>query len=114
MKFYPPKTTTVIRENSTLSKGEIVLDWDNNKLYIGTGGTGGVEVGTGIDPNTLGIQFSQIPTPTNNIPNTTILYSKPDGKLYYIPEGGEESLVGSGSGGDRALVQAMITAGVTI
>lgn len=111
MRFYPPKTTTSTRENSTLQKGEIVLDWDNNKLYVGTGGIGGVEVGTGI----TGIQLNQIPTPENNLPNTTILYSKSDGKLYYIPEGGEELPIGGGSENiDRGLINSMILAGLTI
>jgi len=100
MRFYPPKTTTAVLSTNVLEYGEIVLNTDNNKLYVGNGTTvGGIEVGEGIDPNTSGLLMTQIDTPTEPPINKTIFYTKDDGKLYFYPNGGEETEVGSGAGG---------------
>lgn len=45
MRFYPPKTTTINRENVVLEKGEIVFDTDINRMFIGDGITeGGIDL----------------------------------------------------------------------
>ena len=43
--------------------------------------------------------LTQISTPSEPGSGLTGIYSKSDGKLYYFPEGGSETEVGSGSGG---------------
>lgn len=45
MRFYPPKTTTVIREASTPERGEIIFDDTNTNLYLGDGvSVGGIDI----------------------------------------------------------------------
>lgn len=92
MRFYPPKTTTSVLSTRVLELGEVVLNTDDNKLYIGNGITeGGIPVGQGIDPNTSGLLMTQISTPSEPSLNTTAFYTKSDGKLYYFPNGGSET-----------------------
>jgi hypothetical protein len=49
-------------------------------------------------PMTGALTMTQIATPSEPASGKTAVYSKSDGKLYYFPEGGAETEVGSGSG----------------
>ena len=132
MRFYPPKTTTIERENSTLNKGEIVLDWDNNKLYVGTGGIGGVEIGTGTGSGTGDMLKSTYDTDNDGIVDqaevafvadlATNITGSPSANQYYgtnasgtkgfynLPEGSGAVEVTV----PRNQIQAMVLAGLTI
>ncbi len=102
MRFFPPKTTSAVLSTSVLEYGEVVLNTDDNKLYIGNGViTGGIVVGESIDPNTSGLYLTQISTPSEPQIGKTAFYSKDDGKLYFYPNGGSETEIGSGSGSSK-------------
>ena len=64
-----------------------------------TGATGSVSAASGVT-------LAHISTPSAPASGNTIVYAKSDGDLYYIPAGGSETLVGSGSGGGRELLTA--------
>lgn len=128
MRFYPPKTTTSTRQNSILQKGEIVLDWDNNKLFIGDGVTlGGIEIGT--STSCAGDMLKTIYDTNNNgivdqaeVANiASSIAGSPSANQYYGTNAtgtkGFYNLPGGGSGGEsvpRNQIQAIVLAGLTI
>jgi len=127
-KFYPPSTTSAIRLANTPAKGEILFDTDLNKLFIGDGITvGGIEIGSGGGGGgggSTGDMLKSVYDTDNNgiVDEAEAISGSTSANQYYGTNA--NNIKGfynlpSGEGGgttefDRALVQAMITAGVTI
>jgi hypothetical protein len=114
--------------NPILAEGEIGLELDTDQFKIGDGVTawtslayGGLQGPAGADgaPGADGADgadgaetplnpavFPHISTPSDPGAGNTSLYAKTDGKLYYLPTGGSETEVGSGSVGGREQLTA--------
>lgn len=92
------KVTAISGNTLTLEN----VDGDTSGTTIGIGGTlspSGVKGSDGATPTLDPAVFPHISTPSDPGAGNTSLYAKIDGKLYYLPTGGSETEVGSGSGG---------------
>lgn len=83
---------------------DISIEWD---LWVSQGDKGD----TGTVTASSGLTLTQITTPSEPSTGNTIFYSKSDGKLYYYPNGGAETEVGSGSSGGASLTDIWLYGG---